>query len=58
MSEMRLPVATARGVRWDVEHKTEVIFQELGTYEVVLTNTLESEDVPAFRCKVTFAKGR
>jgi hypothetical protein len=27
MSEMRLPVATARGVRWDVEHKTEVIFR-------------------------------
>jgi hypothetical protein len=58
MSEMRLPVATARGIRWQGDGKNEVMFQESGTYEVVLTNTLETEDVPAFRCKLAFRKGR
>jgi hypothetical protein len=56
MPEMRLPVATARGVQWEADKKTQLIFQHSGTYEVVLTNWLESEGVPSFRCKVTFAR--
>ena len=58
MSEMRLPVATALGVLWEGDHKNERIFQRSGTYEVVLTNVLESEGVPSFRCKVNFSGGR
>ena len=58
MSEMRLPVATARGIRWEGDGKNEVMFQQSGTYEVILTNILETEDVPAFRCKIAFSRRR
>jgi hypothetical protein len=59
MREMRLPVRTAEGTPWAAgKTKNGRIFQQSGTYEVVLTDNLESEGVPAFRCRITFAKSR
>jgi hypothetical protein len=60
MREMRLPVATAKGIPWAAgKNNPEVIFQRPGTYEVILTAALESDDVvPTYRCKVAFARNR
>jgi hypothetical protein len=60
MREMRLPVATAQGIPWIAgKSSSEVIFQRPGTYEVILTAVLESEDVtPTYRCRVAFARSR
>jgi hypothetical protein len=60
MREMRLPVATAKGIPCAAgKNNPEVIFQRPGTYEVILTAALESEDVvPTYRCKVAFARNR
>ena len=55
MSELRLPVATAKGTPWAVGRtENELIFGKPGTYEVVLTDVLESDTArPVFRCRIT-----
>lgn len=57
MHELRLPVSTARGVPWVAgKNSSEIIFQQAGKYEVVLTDILETEGLPSFRCTVRFEK--
>lgn len=57
MSELRLPVATAQGTPWVVgKERNERIFSKPGTYEVILTDVLESDaGRPVFRCRVTLS---
>ena len=56
LRELSLSVSSAVGSPWVAGRESnERIFREAGEYEVVLTATLESEDVvPTFRCKVEF----
>jgi hypothetical protein len=60
MSELRLPVATAQGTPWAVGKKgNERIFSKPGTYEVILTDVLESDaGRPVFRCRVTLSSAK
>ena len=60
MSELRLPVATAKATPWAAgKTENELIFSKPGTYEVILTDILESDaGRPAFRCRITLSSRR
>ena len=52
---LELPVATLHGARWVVGHdKLERVFARGGRYTILLSESLESEDIPVFKCHVEF----
>ena len=52
---LELPVSTLHGARWVVGHdKLERVFAQRGRYTMLLSESLESEDVPLFKCHVDF----
>jgi hypothetical protein len=50
-----LPVSSLRGARWVAGHdKLERVFGRRGRYTILLSESLESEDIDLFECYVDF----
>lgn len=59
MRYLKLKVSEARGSPWVAGREaSELLFTKSGTYEFRLTETLETEDLPVYACKVKYRNSR